>query len=186
MCRRTCACDAWVTMCVGFLNVISPIQSPQHGQPPHVALKTFDIASKPCPPDGDINLIDTQRQRKKKRNIIGTESAQERKNRGTNGNVLLAVFGVFFLILDRCWQSVRPPTRTTLAACVPILHLPFPACPHLQQTNVPAAAVVFLLDATQILLPVLVCHLSPLQSHRTLDGMGSSRALPVRVLVTSR
>ena len=65
LCRRTCACDAWVTMCVGFLNVISPIQSPQHGQPPHMALKTFGIASKPCPPDGDINLIDTQRQRKK-------------------------------------------------------------------------------------------------------------------------
>ena len=133
LCRRTCACDARVTVCVGFLTVISPIQSPQHGQPPHLALKKIGIASKPCPPDGDINLIDTQRQRKKKRNKIGTESAQEIKNRGTNGNALLAVFGVF-LTLDRCWRSVRPPARTTLAACVPILHLPFPACPHLQQT----------------------------------------------------
>ena len=119
-------------MCVGFLDVFTPIQSPQHGQPPHLPLKIFGITSKPCPPDGDLNRIDTQGQRKKKRNMIATNK-QCTRNKKTE-EPMGTYCWVFFLTLDRCWRSVRSPARTTLAACVPFLHLPFPACPHLQQT----------------------------------------------------
>ena len=82
-------------MCFGFLNVISPKQSPLHGQPPHMALKTFDIASKPCPPDGDINVIDTQRQRKKEAKHDRNRKCTKKKQRNQRERIAGGVRSVF-------------------------------------------------------------------------------------------
>ena len=78
-------------------------------------------------------------------------------------------------------RSVFFNTRSLLAVSSPACsHNACRVCAHLAcafsslstspANNVPAAVVVFLLDATQILLLVLVRHLCLLQSHRTLNG----------------